>query len=212
MKKIIGIFTLVFLIISGCMIYLVKKGVSLRTEPLIKPTAIAADQRNIATHVVLRLFPEMQSTHYILWGILPQNEDNQLLLTHFMEEYYKAFHTPVSIIQNGESATNQEIANCKKPCWILLPATSANELSPNKYINEKIQPLGESFFNMTIAPFNGTESVPDFCETQQRISWDCITPLSLRESFRKIKKTDAKYFFLRKYNERDFFLFIQRPN
>lgn len=211
MKKISLIFGLVFLIISACLIYLVRSGVSLRSEPLIRPTIISPDQRNIAAHVVLRLFPELQNSHYILWGVLPESNDAQLMMTYFMEEYYKTFHIAVHIIQDGEKATASEIAQCEKPCWILLPMNRANELSKNEFIQKNILPLNRHYINMTLSPFTGEETVPESCDQQKRLNLECITPVSVREVHRKIKDPSQLYFFLRKYNENDFFLFVQKP-
>ncbi|QDK43921.1 hypothetical protein DOM22_01455 [Bdellovibrio sp. ZAP7] len=210
MKKIFTILGLVFIIITFCMIYLVRKGVSLRSEPLIRPTVISADQRNIASHTVLRIFPDLQQNHYVIWGVLPETPDTQLLMTHFMEEYYKKLQIPVHIIQNGLEASTEEIQNCPKPCWIKMPHDQANELSANKFISSKIEPTQKAHITITTMPFNGDEVVPEYCDQQQRLTLDCVTPVSVREIHRKMKDPKQLYFFLRKYNDRDFFLFVQK--
>ncbi|QLY25748.1 hypothetical protein [Bdellovibrio sp. KM01] len=210
MKKIFTILGLVFIIITFCMIYLVRKGVSLRSEPLIRPTVISADQRNISSHTVLRIFPDLQSNHYVIWGVLPETPDTQLLMTHFLEEYYKKLQIPVHIIQNGLEASAEEIQNCKKPCWIKMPHDQANELSTNEFISSKIEPTQKAHITITTMPFNGDEIVPEYCDQQQRLTLDCVTPVSVREIHRKMKDPKQLYFFLRKYNDRDFFLFVQK--
>ncbi|WP_413559531.1 hypothetical protein [Bdellovibrio sp. HCB209] len=210
MKKIFAILGLVSIVITFCMIYLVRKGVSLRSEPLIRPTVISADQRNIASHTVLRIFPELQNVDYIVWGVLPETGDNQLLMTHFVEEYYKKLQFPPQVIQDGTKASAEEIAKCSRPCWIKMPHDSANELIPNPFFAEKIKPLNKNYLTVTVMPFNGDEVVPDYCDQQKRISLECITPVSVREIHRKMKDPKQLYFFLRKYNDRDFFLFVQK--
>jgi hypothetical protein len=210
MKKIFIILGLVFAVITFCMIYLVRKGVSLRSEPLIRPTVISADQRNIASHTVLRIFPDLQSNHYIIWGVLPETPDTQLLMTHFMEEYYKKLQIPVHIIQNGLTASAEEIQKCEKPCWIKMPHDQANELSTNEFITSKIEPTQKAHITVTVMPFNGDEVVPEYCDQQKRLTLECITPVSVREIHKKMKDPKQLYFFLRKYNDRDFFLFVQK--
>ncbi|MBO9666830.1 MAG: hypothetical protein J7501_08445 [Bdellovibrio sp.] len=183
----------------------------MRSEPLIRPTVISEDQRNIAAHTVLRLFPDLQMNHYILWGVLPEAPDTQLMMTHFVEVYYKTFHTPAHVIQDGLKATPEEIKNCEKPCWILLPTELAHELTPNEFIQKNIQPLGRPFFSISYMPFTGNETVTEACNAEQRLTYECVTPIAVREVSKKLKDPQAKYFFMRKYNERDFFLFVQKP-
>jgi hypothetical protein len=212
MKKIYLIFGIVFAIITACMIYLVKSGVGLRSAPLIRPTVMSPDHSNIAAHVVLRLFPELQEAHYIVWGVLPQTEDSQMLLTNFLKEYEKTFHMPARIILDAESVDTNEILNCAKPCWLLVNKDKANELSSNDFIEKKIQPLNQSYINITVVPFDNTEVVPEKCDSEKRVTADCITPLSVREVQKYLKKAPEQlHFFMRKYNEKDYFLFIQGP-
>lgn len=210
MKKIFAILGLVFAIITFCMIYLVRKGVSLRSEPLIRPTVISTDQRNIASHTVLRIFPDLQNNDYILWGVLPESPDTQLLMTHFLEEYFKKLQIPPHVIQDGTVATAEEIKNCAKPCWIKMPHDKANTLTANPLIEEKILPTQKNYLTLTVMPFTGDETVSEFCDQQKRQTLECITPVSVREIHRKMKDPKQLYFFLRKYNERDFFLFVQK--
>lgn len=210
MKKLFAILGLVAIIITVCMIYLVRKGVSLRSEPLIRPTVISADQRNIASHTVLRIFPELQNVDYILWGVLPESPDNQLLMTHFVEEYYKKLLAPPHVIQNGLEASAEEFEKCARPCWIKMPHNGANELTPNAFVTEKIKPLNRHYITVTVMPFTGDEVVPEYCDQQKRVTLECITPVSVREIHRKMKDPKQLYFFLRKYNDRDFFLFVQK--
>ncbi|WP_413576669.1 hypothetical protein ACLVWU_01365 [Bdellovibrio sp. HCB290] len=210
MKKIFLIMGLVSVIIAVCMIYLVRKGVSLRSEPLIRPTVISADQRNIANHTVMRLFPDFQTSHYVLWGVLPESNDTQLLMAHFLEEYYKQFKSPAHVIQDGTKASAEEIAQCPKPCWIKLPHDLANTLKTNEFIDSKILPTEKPYITLTVMAFNGDETVSDFCNQEQRLTLDCVAPVAVREIHRKMKDPTQLYFFLRKYNERDLFLFIQK--
>ncbi|MFS4459233.1 hypothetical protein [Bdellovibrio sp. HCB2-146] len=209
MKKIGFLLGGAFVIITVCMLYLVRKGISLRTAPLIKPTEISTDRHNIAEHLVLRLFPELQSNDIILWGILPENAESQALVQMAASDYERMFKTPVHFISNAESATLQDFQNCKKPCWILLAKDKANELTPNEFIDKNIQPLNRPYITLTLVNFTGAEEVTDACENQHRLHLDCLVPLSVRDAKKKMKDPNKLYFFLRKYNDRDYFLFTQ---
>ena len=211
MKKMVAIFVLVFVVISACMLYLLRSGVGLRSAPLIKPTVIGSDTRIIANHTVKRLFPEMQQAHYIVWGVQPETDDSQLLMTYFLDEYQKTFHNPARILKNAESLSSQEISQCEKPCWLLISKNLANELTPNKFIEEKIAPLKKEFINITFLNFSRDEKVSEKCDQEQRLTLDCVVPVSVREVTKRLKDPSQRYFFLRKYNDRDFFLFIQNP-
>lgn len=210
MKKISIILGIAFVIIIFCMLYLVRTGVSLRTEPLIKPTEISHDHRNIAEHLMLRLFPELQGNHYILWGVLPETQESQRVLSFALEEYQKMFKVPVHVIRDGVNATDEELRACQKPCWVLFPTEQANELTPNELIEKKFHALNLPYITLTWVSFDNTEKVTDECEAQQRLHLDCLIPVSIREVQKKIKDPRKLHFFLRKYNDRDYFLFVQK--
>lgn len=209
MKKIGFLLGGAFVLITVCMLYLVRKGISLRTAPLIKPTEISADRHNIGEHLVLRLFPELQSNDVILWGVLPETPESQNLLKVAAADYEKTFKTPVHIISNAATASSEDIKNCGKPCWILLDKDKANELTPNEFITQNIQPLNRPYITLTLVNFTGTEEVTQACEDQHRLHLDCLVQLSVRDAKKKMKDPNKLYFFLRKYNDRDYFLFTQ---
>lgn len=210
MKKISVILGLAFVIVTFCMFYLVRNGVSLRSEPLIKPTEISTDHRNIAEHLMLRLFPELQQNHYILWGVLPETQESQRVLSYALEEYEKMFKVPVHMIRDGVNATDAELRACAKPCWVLLPTEQANELTPNELVEKKFHSMNLPFITLTWVNFDNTEKVTDECEAQQRLHLDCLIPVSIREVQKRIKDPSKLHFFLRKYNDRDYFLFVQK--
>jgi hypothetical protein len=211
MKKITVILTLSFILISACMVYLIVSGISLRSASLISPSVMSPDRHSIAKGLVIRLFPDLQNARYVLWGTLPETEESQKVLGFFIEEYAQAFQAPMHILRNAETATSEELQACEKPCLLMLPTANANELSTNEFIEKKIRPLTRDYFNITWVPFYNIELVPDICEQQKRLSMDCLIPLSVRDVKKKIKDPNQLYFFLRKYNDRDYFLFVQQP-
>lgn len=210
MKKIQILFGLSFAIISACMVYLVWSGVSLRSSSLIRPSIMSADRHNVAKGLVTRLFPELQTAHYILWGVLPETEESQKVLSFFAEEYEATFKLPIHILRNAESATEEELKNCQKPCLLFMPQEKAHELDQNEFIEKRIKPLKKDYFNITWVPFLNNETVPGVCENKKRLTLECLIPLSIRDVKKKIKDPQKLYFFLRKYNDRDYFLFIQQ--
>ncbi|HEY8271505.1 MAG TPA: hypothetical protein VIG33_11505 [Pseudobdellovibrionaceae bacterium] len=208
MKKITILLCLAFILISACMLYLVKVGVSLRSAPLIAASVISPDRQNIAEGVVFRLSPEFQNAHYVLWGFLPLSPESQKIFELLKAEYEKIFRQPVHVLANAETASAEEIRTCEKPCWLLLPMDKANELTPNELINLKIRPLGENYFNVTWVPFAKREQVSSHCMAEKRLTLECLRTLAIEESQKKMKP-GAQYFFMKKYNEKDFFLFFQ---
>ncbi|MGZ3802692.1 MAG: hypothetical protein ACXVB4_00655 [Pseudobdellovibrionaceae bacterium] len=208
MKKITLLLSLAFVLISACMLYLVKVGVSLRAAPIINASIISADRHNMAEGIVYRLSPEFQNAQYVLWGFLPFSQESQKVFELLKAEYEKIFHRPVHVLMEGEKASTEEIRACLKPCWILLPKEKANELLPNDFINLKIRPLAADYFKVTWISFSKREDVPQYCIEEKRLTPECLRVLGIEEAQKKMK-SGAEYFFMKKYKENDFFLFFQ---
>ena len=199
-----------FLVIIACMIYLVVRGVGLRSAPLIKPSVIEPNGANVASDVMLRLYPEFKNAHYVVWGVLPETPESTRLMSQMLSEYEKIHHAPAHMIVRALEAGEDELKACGEPCWLLLPTEKANELSPGSFAETKLKPLGRPYFSITWLEFSGDEVVPEHCEQEKRISFDCIKPLAVREVRRKLKDPSVSYFFMRKYNEIDNFVFFQK--
>jgi hypothetical protein len=206
MKRVILLISLGFLIITACMVFLLKKGISLRPAVLIKPSVITD---RMAQGVVARMFPEFDAAHYIVWGVEPR-EDHQRIFEELKKEYESLFHLNVNIMADAKNATQEQIKGCAKPCWVITTPENANELSVNPFIQEKIRPLQEPYSNISILPFNPDQPAPEHCLNEKRLSFLCLKSLAGPAAKRKIK-TPQSYFFLKKYNHKDFFLFIQEP-
>lgn len=195
-------------LITTCLIYLMSSQISLRPATLIKPSVADDDLKNVAQGVALRMFPEFQSSHYILWGIKPPLGDEEKLFVLIQQEYERIFHLKVQIIDNPDQVTEGDLQNCPKPCWLLIDKSHANELSRNEFIEKKLRPLARPYINLTLLPFDLGVKAPSHCLSEKRLSLECLISLSSEASERKIK-TNHRYFFLKKYNEKDFFLFLQ---
>ena len=211
MNRIFSAIALSLLLISACIVYLVSSGISLRAAPIIQPSLMDINGDNVAKALNIRLFQELQNSRYVIWGALPETEESARLINKAAEEYEKLFHKPVQFIRNAEGASAEYLRACAKPCWLTVPSTKANQLSTNIFIKDSILSLAEPFFTITIVPFTPDAEVPDGCDGEKRLSLRCFVPISVRNVRRKIKAPEKRHFFLNKYYENDFFLFIQQP-
>lgn len=210
MKKLIVLLGLCFVAISAVMIYLVVNGISLRSAPIIRPSIMTPDQRNVAEAVVQRLFPDFQNASFTVIGLRPEVTDSQRLLTMLKEEYEKLFKTPVNILPDAEAASAEDFKKCAMPCWILTTQDKSNELSPHPMVEKFLsEDPSRVHFNLTLIPFTPDVVVTDACLQEKRLTLDCLVPLSIHEAKRKMTDPKARYFFVRKYNEKDYFLFTQ---
>ncbi len=212
MKKLIALLTFCSVVISGVLIYLVLNGISLRSAPIIKPSIMTSDQKNVAEAVILRLFPDLQGAEYVVIGLRAELTESQQLLNLLKSEYEKQFGREISILPDAAAVTQLEFQSCRTPCWILTTQDKSNELTENPLLSQWL-PAGSQrpYFNLTLIPFSSDAVVTDFCIEEKRLTLDCLIPLSIHEAKRKMKDPLQRYFFVRKYNERDYFLFTQEP-
>lgn len=211
MKKLIALLGVCFVVISAVLIYLVLNGISLRSAPIIRPSVMTPDQRNVAEAVVQRLFPDFQNASFTVMGLRPEVTESQRMLTMLKEEYEKVFHRPVSILPDAEAADSEDFKKCAAPCWILTTQDKSNELSPHPMVEKFLRDdPSREYFNLTLIPFTPEATVTDACIQEKRLTLDCLIPLSIHEAKRKMKDPKALYFFVRKYNDKDYFLFTQQ--
>jgi|GEM_PF-1067196 len=210
-------------LIGAVMMFLVVKGVGLRAAPLIRPSVMDADLQIVANSTVSRLYPELQQTPVVVLGVLPLNERRQLLLKQLTAAFKKTFakepgqlDLSTEIANSGPASITERLAACLQPCWILGPLMETNELagttSSNQWLTEVRKILGnsgETYINLSTIDFDRVVETPVDCLDEKRLSYRCLTPLVVHDSLRKMKDAGAKYFFLRKYNERDYFLFLE---
>lgn len=207
MKRLIALISLGFLIISVCMVYLVKNGISLRPATLIKPSVAEKDLKNVAQGLLVRMYPEFEKSHYIVWGIAPGAETSQLL-GMIQQDYEKMFHLNVHVLGGAETLSFEQIKDCAKPCWLLTTPEHANELNENSFITKTVRTQGHPYANVSMLSFALNEKAPEHCLREKRLTLPCLKSLSAQAAQRKIK-TPERYFFLKKYNNNDFFLFLQ---
>lgn len=210
MKVIYWILGICLVIVSACVLYLVKTGIVMRAAPYIKPTNIESDPAIIGEHLYMRLFPDFQSARYVLWGVHPESEEVQITLSKIRELYEKQFRTTINMI-NAETATEQDVANCQTPCWVFFAPEKAHSLVPNEFVHEKIEKVTPMYFSITWVDFKNPEPVPQNCIDQKFLDLHCLKLVSLEDAQRRFKDHGQRYFFLRKYLDHDYFLFVRTP-
>lgn len=192
-----------FALITACMIYLIKEGVSLRLGRVIEPTLLSLGEVGIAHGLIGRLTPIFQPSRFVVFGIDKEDEQVQAILRSLETEFKKDFlKSP-----NFSTSESDFVKDCPAPCWIIAAPGESTHLEPSELI-EKLKQTGETFFTISVLRFDRKAEVPQHCESEKRISIDCVTPLAVREARRKFKE-DSPYFFVSSYNERDYFLFLE---
>jgi hypothetical protein len=211
MKKVYYILGLALLIITICMIALVFKGVSLRSEPIIKPSAVDSEYKNINYGVVHRMFPNFQKSDYVVWGLNSDRaSEDQIIFDLLQKEHGVQLGIRPRVLHWTKQTSVEEIKKCTKPCWITIDKYLANSLRPNLVVQSINDVLGSNYFSMTFLEFERNMTVSDFCEKEQRLDFECLLPVAVREVQKYLKKSDIRYFFTRAYNELDYFLFIEK--
>lgn len=209
MKTIFSLLGLGFVIVMACMIYLLRSGVSIRTAPIIKPSPVGEDFSNVGQGSFLRLFPDLQKSHYIVWGVSQNSGEVQMTLAIMRERTLAELKTPVNMIYEGLKATRADLEKCARPCWILMPEEGAHELARNNWIEDNLKPLNEEYATITWINFDRHVEVPKACIEEKRLDIECLKLVSVNEVARKMKEDNGRNFFMRKYMDRDYFLFVE---
>lgn len=197
------------IIIAACMFYLIKVGVALRTQPIIKPSVIKEDDGNVARGVSQRLLPVLRETPYVLLGFGPLDGFRGPLFQKIIQESEKVLNKKINIL-DGLSAREEELQNCEHPCWILLPVEMASDLDRNLWIETNLNEKSRRWASITILPFvRGISGMRQICKEQKKVSLDCMTEISVEEVDRKLRKNEERSFFMRAYLEKNYFLFYE---
>jgi hypothetical protein len=212
MKKISYLIVFGLLVISACILHLVKKGVSLRPESLISPSMASADLQNLPPAIFSRLLPQFEESQDVVFGFLPMNPESQKFFDSLRAEYQANLHQQVTVIDlsttAGNKAADKSLETCTKACWILTSAENANQLEPNPFIDKTLRPRNSKFITLTWMPFSLPVKVPMDCFSEKRLDFSCFRLLSIQSAQRKIK-VEQRNFFLNSYNGKDYFLFVE---
>lgn len=195
---------------SVILIKITRDGASLRSAPIIGPSPQGVDYKNVGPAVLTRLFPDFQLSNYVLIGSPTNLTIGPQIINDIKMGYEKQFHTKVSLLSDHDNLSADEIRQCQTPCWILTSETQANEMSENNKIPQMLRKIeNANHFHLTLIPFSRVQEPSEECVAELRLSLKCLISLSIHQVRKKFKDPAISYFFMRKYQDRDYFLFIQ---
>lgn len=210
MKTFFAIFAIFCAIATFVMVKVTRDGVSIRSAPIISPSPQGEARKNIAVAVITRLFPDFQNSSYVVIGSPSDLSMAPQIINDLKVGYEAQFKKPVTLLTDDGQLNLEKIAQCAIPCWILTSETQANELSEQNPLPQILNKLESvQHFNLTLIPFSNVPETTEECVAEKRLSLHCIIPLSIHQVRKKFKDPAIEYFFMRKYQDRDYFLFIQ---
>lgn len=198
-KKIYWIFGIVFLIISLAMVAILKRGVTLKLQPLIKPTKLEVNLEPMARHLFLRMFPDFQQAEYVVWNFESETKETEL----FYSQVSSRFESEMKKI-NFLDPNSSLLEECAAPCWVT--ATSASQLTELK---KQLEGTDKKWIVIHWKTYHAVEDVSEVCLNQKVLSEDCIRPVAVNDVKKRLEDPNVRYFFLKKYLDRDFYLFVK---
>lgn len=199
MKIVFAILGAAILISSGVMVFLVKKGAALRPAGVIAPSEIGTKADLIGQSVGLRLFPEFQMAKNVIWYLDVDEEPYVSIPESTLANYQTNYKPELHDLQKDSQAS----CATEKSCWYIQLVNVP--LSDALLQKVKTEPSIEIF----IQYFERDEEVPEVCENEKTLEFKCVRPVSVREVRKKLK-TPAPYFFMRRYLDSQFYLFIEK--
>ncbi len=190
MKKAVILIGLLFVIITGVLIKLIKSGAALRPAGVIKPMNFDPEMTIIAQSLAIRLFPEFQSHQNVYWVSEEDFEvKTQNILNLTMMEL--SSKVPNMSIQSWQVLSLQQFEQIQKAGP--LPTEGLNSVPP---------------LYIFIHSFVRTMEVPENCEDKKILDDLCLKAISVREVKKKFKDP-SPYFFMRRYMDNNFYLFVE---
>jgi hypothetical protein len=206
MKWMVAGFTLCSLIIAAVIFNLVTNGVALRSAGVIKPTLIGSDDRHIAKSLALRLFPDFQTYKNVVWVPEPglENRVDELLSLTRMKLKEEQTNLFPEFIKASDVESKEPVPSSETYFWWQFPANWEPKLKSFKQI------LGyENFVVIFISTFERNHNVPTKCEDIKILTHECLRDAAVREVRKKLKSSEP-YFFMRRYQANEFYLFIEK--
>lgn len=191
---------MMLVMIAGFMMSLLNSGISLRVATLIKPSEISSTKQ-VAQALAIRLFPELQTKKWLIYSFENESPRAKELLVEFLAEVKK---TPA-----GEYQVRVAGEECEKHC-LFLDETPQNHETVQQIFSVKLEAEQSDVFRLKVGEFDLQEPFLQECDSMQRLDEQCIRAISIRDSRRKMKNPDQKYFFLKKYNHNQYYLFFQK--
>ncbi|MES2801214.1 MAG: hypothetical protein V4654_01875 [Bdellovibrionota bacterium] len=197
MKIVFSLIAAALLISSGVMFFLVKKGAALRPAGVIAPAEIGTKPELIGQSIALRLFPEFQKAKNVIWYLDVAEEPYTRIPESTLSNYQTNLKPTLYDLRKVSEIT------CVENCWYVQ---AVNTALPEALLQKiKTEPSVEVY----IQYFERDEEVSKLCENEKILEFKCVRPISVREVRKKIK-TAAPYFFMRRYLDSQFYLFIEK--
>ncbi len=203
MKKVTWLVIGLCLIITAAMISLFRSGISLRVATLIKPSEFHSVD-GVAEALVVRLYPEFQSKK-ILIVVTTDNEGKAWAIPLLVSLRERLQATPLK----GDMEFLTQAQDCVKKCVFYNPSEELAREIREKFQTE-LTAEKSPVFRLHIWQFSREEAWKPQCESMHRLTEECVRAVSIRESLRKMKDPKKKYFFLKKYNHNEYYLFLEK--
>ncbi len=187
------------IIITGILLTLLKSGGALKPAGVIGATEMGSDQNRIPKALALRLFPEFHRSKNVIWYF----DSNNGFHSGIPVNTYQEFQSPEKPVLVDLRENNPKV--CDEGCWYFQDISTPLSES----IQEKIQ--AEPSIEIFIDTFRRDAPVPQHCETEKILDNECVKHISVREIHRKLKSEEL-HFFMRRYLDSRFFLFIEEPS
>ncbi len=208
MKIIISAFIICFLLIGGVIFNLVSKGIALRSTGVIKPTLLGTDHYLVAHSLALRLFPEFQTMKTVVW--MPEQGSEILVdaitlqtALELKKEKTNVFPEIISVSPT-ENEPLPQLTISENYRWWILPAARQELLT-----SFKITFSNQNFIIIFVESFKRNEAFPAQCEEIKILNHECLRATAVREVSKKLK-SNSPYFFMRRYQDNEFYLFIEK--
>lgn len=167
---------------------------------------------DVSQVVFYRLFPEFQDKELLVIGTDKPSDKAKLFIANLKKQVETNNKISIKTYDDTNLLSAQgELQSCKQTCWIFTEARSTSDIAPMPSVLQLAGLEEKKRFTLTIIEFDQQDPlVLQQCEKQKRLTLECLKNLSIKEAQHKMREPNKKYFFLKQYLERDFFLFIQR--
>ncbi len=186
-----------FLVISGVMFSLVKRGGALKPAGVIKPAEVGGDLAHIGKQIAVRLYPDFHEAKHVVWYI----EDGSEELTQIARAALQNLKGQAPQTLHDLRSSSED--TCIENCWYLHTAGAPLAESVNRKTEQA--PTVEIYAGY----FKRDVEVPEACEAQKVLTPECMKPVAVREVRRKFK-SEAPHFFMQRYQKSQFFVYVEK--
>lgn len=190
------------LVVVAVLLVLTKQGVMIRPQPLIKPTLLQADFVPAGEHVFLRLFPDLRDVRIILLRWAPDTADQQFFLADFKKNF--EFQLKRELRIQFKAPNPQDLRSCESACLFVLP-----EINVESELQKSLNESQAKWISIRMFEFDEIPESPDHCLKERKLTEDCLFYVVLNLVRKKVAAMEGKLFFLYKYLDQDFYLFVR---